>query len=144
MPRTIKFRAWCGDLDRMVYQEEDVHFWMGQNGFWSVNTNCPEEIIADTLESTPYPVLMQFTGLLDKSGVEVWEGDIVHFSYGIPPIGVDAPIVFDGGAFWAITEGHNPERCLLGDLATAVGEFCVVGNVYEDTGPKEATNGSAE
>jgi len=47
----------------------------------------------------------------DSDGTEVKEGDIIHFSYGIPPVGVRAPVVMRGGKLIALTTGHNPSEC---------------------------------
>lgn len=56
--RDIKFRAWNDGV--MVY---DVHL------------NCFGERLADTTQ-----IIMQYTGLHDRNGKEIYEGDIVKFS----------------------------------------------------------------
>jgi uncharacterized phage protein (TIGR01671 family) len=64
--REIKFRAWnkrrkkmdyCGDL-----------YWFEENYVRDSDDN--------------YWILMQYTGLKDKSGVEIYEGDIIQNEYG--------------------------------------------------------------
>ena len=42
-------------------------------------------------------------------------GDIAHFTYGIPPISVDAPIIERDGKFIMLTPGHNPEESELNE-----------------------------
>jgi len=62
-------------------------------------------------------------GIKDDDGFEIKEGDVVGFSYGIPPIGVKAPIVKKDGELYAITEGHKPPQCKLRLLRKHVGSF---------------------
>ena len=61
--REIKFRAWDGES--MV---SPCNIWDSSDPFtmW--------------LNDLPYPnsILMRFTGLLDKNGTEIYEGDIVY------------------------------------------------------------------
>lgn len=59
----------------------------------------------------------------DNDGFEVKEGDVVSFSYGIPPVGVKAPIVLKDGELFAITEGHNPSKCKLKWLKKNIGFY---------------------
>lgn len=59
----------------------------------------------------------------DDDGNRVTEGDTIHFSYGIPPIGVDAPIERINSILYAMTPGHNPKKCRLSELYEHVGNF---------------------
>lgn len=66
--REIKFRAWDTDAKRMR-QPIEINFSM-------------DEVYCEggTLSR---PVLMQFTGLLDSKGKEIFEGDILSYRYEI-------------------------------------------------------------
>ena len=61
----------------------------------------------------------------DSDGVEIREGDIVHFAYGIPPVGVEAPVVSRNGKLIAITAGHKPAECPVASLRKHIGYFWV-------------------
>ena len=61
----------------------------------------------------------------DSDGVKVKAGDVVTFSYGIPPVGVTAPIIERDGELIALTTGHNPSECAVSSLRKHVGDFWV-------------------
>jgi len=61
--------------------------------------------------------------LRDDDGEWVMAGDAVHFSYGIPPVGVDAPIVERDGKLVGLCPGHNPPQFNLRSLRRHVGNW---------------------
>ena len=63
--------------------------------------------------------------ILDSDGVEVTAGCTVFFSYGIPPVGVVAPVVDRDGVLIALTKGHHPSEAEVRDLEKHVGCFYV-------------------
>lgn len=59
----------------------------------------------------------------DSNGELVREGDVVTFSFGIPPKGVRAEVIRRDGKLIALTPGHNPKECALDELKGHVGSF---------------------
>ena len=71
--RTIKFRAFNIKENKMIDWEAligycDIDYLFG-GGYLRVNKRHSNFI---------YPIAMQFTGLHDKNGVEIFEGDVIH------------------------------------------------------------------
>lgn len=59
----------------------------------------------------------------DDDGREVRAGDVVLFSYGIPPVRVEAKIADLNGTLFAMTPGHKPDKCKLSELRKHVSNF---------------------
>ena len=113
--RTIKFRAWDTNKKEM----RDVTSINWYDGYlWVDETPMTGHKLP--IEGTP---LMQFTGLLDKNGVEIFEGDVVKRD-------ARKYVVKECEASFRLAEGENPGGFLLGDCAPITLE--VIGNIHEN------------
>lgn len=61
--------------------------------------------------------------LRDSDGVRVTAGQMIRFSYGIPPVPVFAPVVYRNAKLVVLTPGHNPSECAVSELMDHVGDF---------------------
>jgi uncharacterized phage protein (TIGR01671 family) len=124
MLRQIKFRCWdkkCKQEDLQMFSWEEMKDTQ-MNDFFS-NHNKRYE-------------LMQYTGLKDKNGVEVYEGDIIHWKSDIKNeyIGnfkVEEDVIVEWNKEelkWVVREkGAN----VFDELVDLIGyDFEVIGNIY--------------
>jgi hypothetical protein len=121
---TPKFRAYDGGSLNRMYQPDEVM--VGNGDIWIIDEDsvAGEWIVNNDLE------LMQSTGLFDKNGKEIFEGDIV--SIDTDEFGL-LVVKYETGIYW-LTED---EQCVehLSDYYKYVS---VIGNIYEN--PVEDVN----
>lgn len=123
MSREIKFRCWNGELKK--WDECPYPIFEGLNptkiiGFLDIDGN--QQLLEDGSG------LVQYTGLKDKNGVEIYEGDVIF----VPAWNREYKIVFEAGMFRARNLSHGWSENKV-SLATFKGEInCeVIGNIYE-------------
>lgn len=61
--------------------------------------------------------------MYDDDGFAVSSGDTVMFTYGIPPVRVNAKLVMRNGSLIALSKGHTPDRCYLRALRRYAGNW---------------------
>ena len=118
-----RYRAWLKE-DKEMVDVEEIHFFNGKFDFIgdAITWMCKSDDC----------VLMQSTGLKDKNGKEIFEGDIVRvdgFKNIVVKFGKIEHQENDGGV--AIYQGFN--LLIEGGYPEAVmSDFEIVGNVFEN------------
>lgn len=115
-----KFRAW-DKLDKEIYGVEEIHWFRGKFDFIGDGITFKRD--ADEVE------LMQSTGLKDKNGKEIFEGDIVDYK------GRKAVVKWHGSYasfIYRFVDELKERKSEWKPLYLAYYKFEVVGNVHEN------------
>jgi len=129
-----KFRAWDSEANIMIYSDHrtrklyDVYYGFEMNGEGELECRWEGEFTeSHVLDGGTLDNLMQFTGIHDKNGKEIYEGDIVfdRWANAYTP-------VFQNGIYMA----YNPKNLMQNDPSTQFNiiwkDGCeIIGNIYE-------------
>ena len=142
MSRELKVRALDRDLEIMVYSDKrnkstydiNYEFAMNEKGVLVCNWHEDTEDYYGNFKEANGTLdnLMQYTGLKDKNGKEIYEGDILSIKiYSGDKVIVEGKTVveFKDGCFGVIW-GHDKAFLSLNSFFKA--KFEVIGNIYEN------------
>ena len=129
--RSIKFRAWDNENNQMLDVQE-INF---EDCFYGGEMQIKTTMYNDYFDCREMP-LMQYTGLHDKNGKEIYEGDIVKVrKYSSFEIEV---VKFDKGCFYAGMHYGSSTRSTVKLIQPKLTE--VIGNIYENKELLNETN----
>ena len=119
MTRPLKFRAFNGA--GMIYNNTDFKFYVRDGYAWYHNQD--EEV----MEVKDWPV-MQFTGLTDKNGKEIYDADLIRHNGGMISI-----VEWDetNAAFVAVDATDQERQMLLAELIEKT-KVEVIGNIHSN------------
>lgn len=125
MNREIKFKVWCKENEEFVQFNkmgflEDGSLWYVQG----VDEN-EEETDPPYFENQNNWELMEYTGLKDKNGVEIYDGHVFWSDHS----GEYAYVEYQEGAFYII-HTVTSEKTLL---SKEHGDWIIRGNIYENS-----------
>ena len=121
MSREIKYRAWLKEENKMVivetidFSEKSIQY-LEKNEI--IDAYLLRRMIFEDIE------LMQYTGIKNKNGLEIYEGDIIICKYG-PEIMMEVKWIDEGFRTLGKYNGDN----YVGYVKNSAE---VVGNIYEN------------
>lgn len=122
MNREIKFRIWNDYDKKMIYWNELL-----------------KNKLANIFTIPSYNKwLMQYTGLHDKNGKEIYEGDIVLldcYYYEEPAFDGEFKVIYDDiNGMWILVDLENKDRgFVFGEIRSYYkAEIEVIGNIYDN------------
>ena len=123
--RAIKFRAWiddeelCNEEEILYHLDENKNFipFMQDLDSWYFDDG---QTLGDYFDCFDKEKIMQYTGLKDKKGKEIYEGDIYKDEENML-----WKVIFDNGCF-KLENIHIPGRMFI------TKDIEIIGNIYEN------------
>lgn len=128
--RELKFRAWDGKrirYDVTGFEHGSLNEMRGvflDGDYYAISESSDRQ----DGDSAVRAVVMQFTGLHDRNGVEIYEGDIVFNKYGNELVKFETKDFGSCGCCYEqfVGSGFKAEGVVLGDKCE------VIGNIYQN------------
>jgi hypothetical protein len=115
--RTIKFRAWDSEINKMVSEFDHNYIISADYG----DLCCGK---FDHYKDYQELALMQFTGLKDKNGKEIYDGDILT----LPNMGKGTIEWYHCGFILRLQSEIIWQQLLF----NVVGHYTIIGNIYQN------------
>ena len=127
MNREIKFRVW--DRDQKKIELIDT-YWFEENfsSYLDFSKACENGSCGDSGYD-----LMQYTGLKDKNGVEIYEGDVVKYESSKRKIFLHVVEWNQNKTMYILKFGdHKQDTVRLSNIISKPLRFEVIGNIYQN------------
>ena len=137
-----RYRAWDSEANIMIYSDHrtrklyDVYYGFEMNGEGELECRWEGEFTeSHVLDGGTLDNLMQFTGIHDKNGKKIFEGDIVRYTWDMltekgKKVRISKVFWSDWRASWAV--GKKPCDNDLFRYVRNGNTVEVIGNIYEN------------
>ena len=118
-----KFRAWHNELGRMMSISD---MWFNVDSLGEIGLN--DAVMNDYITVSPDEIeLMQSTGLKDKNGKEIFEGDILKSNKYI------TSVFYERGAY-CVKFSRTPNTTVTMNVISFIEKYKtkIIGNIYEN------------
>jgi uncharacterized phage protein (TIGR01671 family) len=123
MNRKIKFRVWDKLMKKYVTEVDDYELYISLDGDVKINEYGDMNTFFNRL------ILEQFTGLYDKNGKEIFEGDVIEVKDNMENAFIKCKVQYESGSFNAIPL-EDGDLAYIMFYASQNGQ--IIRNIHED------------